>query len=137
MDEFRYDPSLDRQKLNRLQTEFSSVLCYFCDDRPLLKGSLRTISRRCGKPRCRCTKGQLHRTTVFVDRQGERPVLRKVTGPDYRKLLAPTREYRRIRGLRARLSYLHHEVLDACDRLTRFRLAKGHRTRSLPSRRSP
>jgi len=132
-----YDPSPDRQELHRLLTEFSEILSAFCDHQPLLKGSLQKITRRCGKPRCRCTRGMPHRTTVFVSRQGERPTLRKVTPEDYRKLLHPTREYRRIRGLRSRLSHLHKEMLDACDRLTRFRLSQGFRLHSLPSRKSP
>jgi len=137
MTQHPYDPSLDRQALNRLLEELSSILQSFCDTPPLLQGSLRTISRRCGKTRCRCTTGQLHRTTVLVDRQGDRPILRKVTRPEYHKLLPPTREYRRIRGLRARLSHLHREVLGICDRLTRFRLAEGARIHSRPPRRSP
>jgi hypothetical protein len=131
-----YDPSLDRQKLSQLSAEFSSILRFFCDHQPLLKGSLRTISRRCGKVRCRCNRGQPHRTTVFVDRQGDRPILRKVSGPDYRRLLPLTREYRRIRSLRARLSRLNQEALEVCDRLTRFRLAEGHRLHDLPTRNS-
>jgi hypothetical protein len=72
-----------------------------------------------------------------VDRNGDRPTLRKVSGPDYRRLLPLTREYRRIRGLRARLSRLNQEALEVCDRLTRFRLAEGHRLHSLLPRNSP
>lgn len=131
-----YDPSPDRQTLDQLQKEFSSVLRYFCDPQPLLKGNLGTITRHCGKVRCRCNRGQLHRTTVFVDRQGDRPVLRKVNAEAYRRLLPLTREYRRIRTLRARLSRLNQEALEACDRLTRLRLAEGHRLYALEPRNS-
>jgi hypothetical protein len=138
MAKIRYDPSRDRQQLDRLLTELSTILRAFCGYEPLLRGSLRTLSRRCGKPRCRCTRGKPHRTTVFVDRQGTKPVLRKVAGPDHDRLLPPTAEYRKLRDLRARLWHLHQEVLGACDRLTRFRLAEGNR-RIHPSRprRSP
>ena len=136
MAEIRYNPSPDRQALDRLQSEFSSILRFFCDPQPLLKGGLSTISRRCGKIRCRCNRGQPHRTTVFGDRQGDRPVLRKVNSEAYRRLLPLTREYRRIRTLRARLSRLNQEALAVCDRLTRFRLAEGHRLHALEPRKS-
>jgi hypothetical protein len=127
-----YDPSLERQKLNRIMTEFSSILRAFCDHQPLLKGSLQKLVRRCGKPRCRCTRGMPHRSTVFIDRHGEKPVIRKVSGPDYRRLLPPTAEYRKLRSLRARLSHLNREALKICDRLTRFRIAEGNRIQSSP-----
>jgi len=126
----RYDPSRDRQELNRLPGELSSILHVFCDHGPLLKGSLRTLARRCGKPRCRCATGKPHRTTVFIDRRKEKPILHKVTGAEYRRLSPPATAYRKIRSLRARLSRIHQEMLDACDRLTLFRLAEGQQVQS-------
>jgi len=127
-----YDPSPDRQSLHHLVTELSGILEAFCRHQPLLQGSLRKLSRRCGKPRCRCAQGEPHSTTVFVDRRGERPTLRKVSSPEYRRLLVPTREYQKLRDRRARLSRLHQEVLRTCDRLTKYRLAQGSRLHSLP-----
>ncbi len=126
----RYDPSRDRQELSRIPGEFSSILHVFCDHGPLLKGSLRILSRRCGKPRCRCATGKPHRTTVFIDRREEKPFLHKVTGADYRRLSPPAAAYRKVRALRARLSHLYQEMLDACDRLTLFRVAEGNQIRS-------
>jgi hypothetical protein len=127
MNDHGYDPSRDRQELNTLLGEISSILRVFCEHQPLLKGSIRTHTRRCGKPHCRCASGKPHRTTVFIDRQGEKPILHKVTVSDDRRLRPPTTEYRKVRSLRARLSHLHQEVLHACDRLTLFRLAEGLR----------
>lgn len=131
----RYDPSTDRQNLNRLVGELQGILDAFCDYHPLVKGRVQTLSRRCGKPRCRCAQGEPHRTSVFVDRQGARPSIRKVSSPEYRRLLIPTREYGKLRDLRARISWLHREMLEACDRLTQYRLAEGRRLHSL--KRSP
>jgi hypothetical protein len=132
MDRQAYDPSLDRQELNRLLAEFSATVHAFCDHQPLLRGSLRKLVRRCGKLRCRCTRGQPHRTTVFVDCQGKKLKLRKVDGTDYRRLLPPTTAYRKLRHHRARLSSLLKETLRICDRLTLFRLAEGQRVHSPP-----
>ena len=130
-----YDPSIDRQALDRLVMELASVIRAFCDHQPLFQGSLRKVARRCGKHRCRCTRGLLHRSTVLIDRRGEKPRIRKVSGPQFRHLLAPTREYQKLRDRRARLSQLHRELLGLCDRLTRYRLAQGSRLH--PLMRSP
>lgn len=125
-----YDPSIDRQALDRLASEIAAVLRAFCDHQPLFKGSLRNVARRCGKPRCRCARGLLHRTTVLIDRRGERPLIRKVSGPEFRRLLAPTREYQKLRDRRARLTQVHRAMLRTCDRLIQYRLAEGSRFHS-------
>ncbi len=136
MDRRTYDPSHDRQKLNRLLAEFSAHVHSFCDHQPLLRGSIQTLVRRCGKARCRCTQGHPHRTTVFVDRNGEKTRMFKMEGPDYRWLQAPTAAYRKLRLSRARLSSLLKDVLLICDRLTLFRLTEGRRLHSRPRRGS-
>jgi hypothetical protein len=130
-----YDASADRQALDRLATELRAVLWAFCDHQPLLRGSLRKLTRRCGKLRCRCARGQLHSATVFIDRQGEKPRIRKISAPEFRRLLVPTREYQKLRDRRARLVQIHRETLCLCDRLMQYRLAEGRRLHS--SKRSP
>ena len=90
-----------------------------------MRGSLQTLRRRCGKPRCRCTRGQLHETLVFVDRSSGEAVIRKADLRKYRELKKATLRYQLLRKLRARLTKLNREVLEHCDRLMEHRLEEG------------
>lgn len=121
----RYDPSDDRQELRRLGAEFSAIREAFCARGRLVRGSFQTLRRRCGKPRCRCTRGQLHETLVFVDRSSGDRVNRKADLRHYRELKKATQRYQSLRTLRARLTKLHREALECCDRLLDCRLEEG------------
>src|SRR5579875_708055 len=39
---------------------------------PLIHGTLALRSRTCGKPRCRCARGELHASLYLVQRKGGR-----------------------------------------------------------------
>lgn len=120
-----YDPSPDRQTLRQLLQELTKTLQPFCDHDPLVQGSLQTLHRRCGKERCRCARGLLHQSDVFVERGKGTKVIRKIRSPHRAALKKPTQRYSALRRSRARLSRLHREVLCCCDRLSRYRLALG------------
>ena len=42
-----------------------------CADAPLLRGSLVTMSRRCGKPGCHCINGEKHASLYLAIRRGK------------------------------------------------------------------
>jgi len=53
-----------------------SQLAQLIADQPFLRGSLVERARSCGKPTCRCQKGQLHRSLYLATRhQGKRALL--------------------------------------------------------------
>jgi hypothetical protein len=53
-----------------------SRLAQLIGDQPFLRGSLVERARSCGKPTCRCQKGQLHRSLYLATRhQGRRALL--------------------------------------------------------------
>ena len=103
----RYDPGVDRKELRDLEAEFSAIRASFCARRHLVRGSFQTLRRRCGKPRCRCTRGQLHETLVFIDRTSGERVIRKASPRQYYELKKATHRYQSLRKLRARLAKLH------------------------------
>ena len=123
----RYDPSADRQRLHHLAVEFFEIVRTFCDHEPLLRGNLKNLRRRCGKPRCRCVRGKLHETLVFINTDPPRRTIRKVSIGQYQDLRKPVKRYRTLRRLRARLGRLRREALRSCDRLRDHRLAEGRR----------
>jgi hypothetical protein len=50
----------------------SRLLRLLSQPRPLLRASLVTMSRRCGKPSCRCARGQPHVSLYLATRLGTR-----------------------------------------------------------------
>ena len=122
-----YDPSPDRQRLRQLQAEFAEILATFREHPPLVRGSLQTLRRRCGKAGCRCERRQGHETFVFVDRSAGGRKVRKVGGEEQRRLRKLTGRFQQLKNLRARLSKLHVEILESCDRLSEYRIGLGRK----------
>jgi len=120
-----YDPSLDRQRLDQLKDELATLLLAFCDHAPLVRGSFALLRRRCGKRRCRCYRGRLHESFVFISSDSGKKKIRKATLAEKRALSKPVKCYQRLRRLRARLAKLHTELLRGCDRLRTYRLMEG------------
>jgi hypothetical protein len=52
-----------------------SRLAQLIGDQPFLRGSLVERARSCGKPTCRCQRGQLHRSLYLDTRHNDRRVL--------------------------------------------------------------
>ena len=123
----RYNPSRDRQKLDRLEEEFANILQSFSAHEPLVKGNFQNLRRRCGKTGCRCERGKLHESFVFIDRSSGKRRIRKTTVAQEKKLRKPVQKDQLLRKLRARLSKLHSETLACCDRLREHRLNQGKR----------
>lgn len=61
----------------------------------VLKGSLYTMRRKCGKPNCRCQKGELHETPALSYRVGGKAGILTLKPEDVPKVKAATKRYRR------------------------------------------
>jgi hypothetical protein len=116
-----------RSKLNDTQTQIQQLLHDFQTRQPLLPGSLYTLKRRCGKPNCRCTKGQLHTSTVLSYRGEQKR--QTITPPpgQVKTLKTMTDEYRRFRKARAQLVRLQRQMLDLVDKIQIERTEQGDR----------
>src|ERR1700679_1976743 len=83
----------------------------------LLPGSLYTLRRKCGKPSCRCSRGELHESTVLSYRGHGKP-RNLATAPEHLPVLRDmTDQYRRCRQARAQLVRWQRQVLDIVDAL--------------------
>lgn len=69
------DSSKLRQRLLRLDKERRNLISEVLRPLPMIVGSLYEIRRRCGRPRCRCTRGELHASWYLSRRLGERTKL--------------------------------------------------------------
>jgi hypothetical protein len=121
------NPSPLRQELNQLLAELEEIAALFARSTPLWKGTVYVLRRRCGKPNCRCTEGELHETTVLSDRSGKRPRTIPLEGNDINRFRSMTQRYRRVRSARARVTKMTKRILCIVDQLTDIRLKEGQK----------
>ncbi len=115
------DLSRLRQKLVALREELGRLLEVFLARDSLVKGSVYTLQRKCGKPRCACARGALHGTLVVSWSEAGRTRLQPLPPGRRGDLRAAVRRYQRFRRARARLVKLHAEMLALIDALDRGR----------------
>jgi hypothetical protein len=114
-----------RSQLLKVQQQLPKLLEDCLGREPLLPGSVYTLRRKCGKPNCRCTRDQLHESTVLSYRGQGRP--RNVSPPPEQlgSLRAMTHYYRRSRQARAQLVRWQQQLLKLVDALEAARVEQG------------
>ena len=119
------DLSSLRAQLLTAQQQLPQLLEPWFARAPLLPGSLYTLRRKCGKPNCRCSRGQLHESTVLSYRGQGRP--RNIAPPPEQltELRTMTHDYRRCRQARAQLVRWQRQVLALVDALGAARVQQG------------
>jgi hypothetical protein len=90
---------------------------------PLLRGTFGTRSRVCGKPSCRCAKGERHESKYLSASDSGRVRQVHVPAGDEVTVAAGVERYRRFREGRARLGELVARQLELVDELGRALLA--------------
>jgi hypothetical protein len=114
-----------RSQLLKVQQQLPQLLEDCLGREPLLPGSVYTLRRKCGKPNCRCVRGQLHESTVLSYRGQGRP--RNVSPPpeQLESLRTMTHHYRRCRQARAKLVRWQQQLLNLVDALEAARIQQG------------
>ena len=110
-----------RKQIQQRQRELSDVLRGLKQRRPLLRGSVYMLRRKCGKAVCRWLDGHLHESWVLSVPQKGRKRLRTVPKGKRTQWQQMTERYRRYRRGRARLVKLFAEILRLVDELERER----------------
>jgi hypothetical protein len=87
----------------RLRSELRKIL----DSSGMLHGTVIERQRVCGKPNCKCTRGQKHRSLYLVVTEGGKP--RQLCVPeDWEQTVRQwVKDYRKARELMEELSRLH------------------------------
>ncbi len=114
-----------RSQLLDAQHQLSQLLEECLGREPLLPGSLYTLRRKCGKPNCRCSRGELHESTVLSYRGQGRP--RNMSPPlgQLESLRTMTHGYRRCRQARAKIVRWQRQLLTLVDALEAARVQQG------------
>ena len=114
-----------RSELLKAQQQLPQLLEACLAREPLLPGSFYTLRRKCGKPNCRCNRGELHESTVLSYRGQGRP--RNISPPpeQLESLRSMTLDYRRCRQARAKLVRWQRQLLKLVDVLEAARVQQG------------
>lgn len=117
-----------RQKLSRLRLELLELLQRLRKTlevvlarNPVIKGSVYQIARRCGTPRCRCTRGQLHRNLVLTWSDQGRHHMRSLSPPRVAEIREKSKEYARFRRAQTALAVLYGQMLSLVEQIRELR----------------
>lgn len=114
-----------RSQLRETQQQLLALLDAFLAREPLLPGALYTLRRKCGKANCRCTRGELHESTVLAYRGQGRSQNVSPTPEQIEPLWKLTEPYRQTRQARTQLARLQRQLLTLVDQLEAARVQEG------------
>ena len=118
----------NREELSRLRStlrdrlaELRRILKVVFGRSALVKGNVYELARKCGKPNCICTRGQLHRSMVLTWSEKGKGRLLSLPSEHVREVKKKSEEYLRFRRTRARVTEIHREILAVLDRIEKLR----------------
>ena len=107
-----------RQELIRLRDTPIDDLAVFLSNRPLVRGTVYPLRRKCSKPSCRCVRGALHETVVLTANIHSRTRLWTVPEDQIQELRRRTEAYRQFR--KARAAFIKRGALRQAEMLHRI-----------------
>jgi uncharacterized protein (UPF0248 family) len=118
----------DREELSRLRSalrgrlaDLHRVLKIVFGRSVLVKGNVYELARKCGKPNCICTRGDLHRSMVLTWSEEGKSRLLSIPSGRVVEIKKKSEEYLRFRSARARVTEIHREILSLMDRIEKLR----------------
>jgi len=110
-----------RQSLLHLAQEVRQLIEPFFSDRPLIKGSVYELKRRCGKPGCKCVQGELHARMVVSASESGKTRLQVIPHGFLVEVQSKVRRYQELRRARSRLVEIHRKMLQVLDEMEGIR----------------
>ena len=122
-----------RQSLARLTNEIRQIVEPFFSDKPVIKGSVYELKTKCGKPECKCAKGQLHHRMVLSASEKGKTKLRAIPRGFLVEVQSKVRCYQELRRVRVRLIELHKKMLQVMDEMEAIRREEMPVSRKKPT----
>lgn len=106
-----------RRQLWRQFRASGSLLRQMTKPAELIPGSFYLLHRKCGKPSCRCAKGQLHATYVLTRSEAGKHKLYCVPPDQRARIRKLAAAWKRSQKARAKLHKLHAQLLALADQI--------------------
>jgi hypothetical protein len=110
-----------RQSLVHLTDEVRQLVDPFLSDKPVIKGSVYELKRKCGKPGCKCAQGELHRRMVVSASEKGKTKLRVIPRGYLVEVEGKVKRYQKLRRARTRLVEVHKKILQVIDEMEAIR----------------
>jgi len=110
-----------RHSLLQLLEDMRRLIDPFLSDRPVVKGTVYELKRKCGKPGCKCARGELHARMVISASDGGRTRLRAIPRGFLVDTQQRVRRYQELRRARARVVEIHRQMLKVMDEMEAMR----------------
>lgn len=110
-----------RQSLKRISDESRQLIEPSFSDKPVIKGSVYELKRKCGKPGCKCAQGELHSRMVLSASEKGTTSLRVIPHGFLIEIQIKARRYQDLRRARARLVEVHRKMLRVIDEMEAMR----------------
>ena len=106
-----------RLRLWRLHASLGRLLRTMTSQGPLTPGSFYLLRRKCGKPSCRCARGQLHAVWVLTRSENGRHKLYTVPPAQRAEIRQRAAAWRRYQRARARFVQQMGQLLAWADQI--------------------
>ncbi len=110
-----------RQSLKRLSDEIRQLIDPSFSDKPVIKGTVYELKRKCGKPGCKCTQGELHSRMVVSSSEKGKTRLRVIPHGFLVEIQVKVRRYQELRRARARLVEVQRKIIQVMDEMEAMR----------------
>ena len=110
-----------RHSLRRLSDEVRQLTNSSFSDKPVIKGSVYELKRKCGKAGCKCAQGELHSRMVISASEKGKTSLRVIPHGFLVEIQIKVRRYQELRHARARLVEVHRKMLRVIDEMEPMR----------------
>ena len=111
-----------RQDLRCIVKELERTLKVVYGRCSLVKGNVYEMARKCGKPSCACTRGELHRNMVLSWSHLGKTRLMSIPPRRLTELRSKSEEYLRVRSARAQVSVISRQMLAVMDNIEKLRM---------------
>lgn len=110
-----------RKRLRLIAREVVRLIEPFMSDKPVVRGSLYELKRKCGRKNCACADGSPHISPALSVTVDGRKRIRLVPKSEVRETKSKTERYRALRQSRARVVKLHREMIALMDEMEGMR----------------
>jgi hypothetical protein len=110
-----------RQTLRRLLQDLENSLEVAFGRSPFVKGNVYELARKCGKPNCICTRGELHRSMVLTWSEGGKSRLVSIPPARLGELKEKSEAYLQFRRARAQVTEIGREIVAVLDQIEKLR----------------
>ncbi len=114
-----------RQRIAQLVQQRESAERVILGRQELLKGTVTEVQRTCGKPGCKCTKGDKHVCYQLSASVEGRTRTRNVPRKELETVRRLTEDYRRFRQARAAWVQLNAQIIELINQLEIIRTIKS------------